>query len=229
MCSRFVLKSPPKAIANLFKLEKAVEWKPRYNVAPSHVIPAVTRDLDRKERELKLLQWGFVASWTQGGRLLVNVQSENIGEKPILQESFEKWRCLIPVDGFYEWRHQAKETHPYYIQMKDKKPFALAGLWATQKLEDKTLDACAILTTMPNEVVRAVHDRMPVIVDPQYYDVWLNSDDVRDFKEIEKLFRPYPPEEMEAHQVGAWVNNVTHDDEKCIEPSNEPETLSFNF
>ncbi|HJT23334.1 MAG TPA: SOS response-associated peptidase family protein [bacterium] len=99
MCSRFVLKSPPKTIANLFKLEKAVDWKPRYNVAPSNIIPVVTRDLDRKGRELKLLQWGFVASWIQGGRLLVNVQSENIGEKPILQESFEKWRCLIPVDG----------------------------------------------------------------------------------------------------------------------------------
>lgn len=229
MCSRFVLKSPPKTLANLFKLEKIFDWKPHYNVAPSHIIPAVTRDLQAKKRELKMLQWGFVASWTQGGRLLVNVQSESIDERPILQESFEKWRCLIPVDGFYEWRHQAKETHPYYIQMKDKRPFALAGLWAPQKLEDKTLEVCAILTTTPNEVVRAVHDRMPVIVDPKYYDLWLNSDDVRDFRDIEKLFRPYPAPEMEAYQVGAWVNNVTHNDEKCIEPSSEPETLTFEF
>ena len=229
MCSRFVLKSPPKAIANLFKLEKAVDWKARYNVAPSQKVPAVIRTLENKQREMKLLQWGFMASWTQGGRLLVNVQSENIREKPILEESFEKWRCLIPVDGFYEWRHYAKETHPYYFQMKDKKPFALAGLWAPQKVEDKTSEVCAILTTPPNEVVRAVHDRMPVILDPKNYDLWLNSDDVRDFGEIEKLFRPYPNEKMEAYQVGAWVNNVTHDDPKCIEPSNEPETLSFGF
>ncbi len=126
MCSRFALKSPPQAIANLFKLEKTADWKPRYNVAPSQKIPAVMKTLENKQREMKLLQWGFVASWTQGGRLLVNVQSENIREKPILEESFEKWRCLIPVDGFYEWRHQAKETHPFFIQMKDKKPFALA-------------------------------------------------------------------------------------------------------
>src|SRR5277367_3804186 len=108
MCSRFVLKSPPKDIANLFKLEKSVDWKPRYNVAPSQLIPAIVHPLEDKKRDIRLLQWGFMASWTQGGRLLINVQSENIDEKPILQESFEKWRCLIPVDGFYEWRHQAK-------------------------------------------------------------------------------------------------------------------------
>jgi putative SOS response-associated peptidase YedK len=229
MCSRFVLKSPPKALANLFKLEKAVDWKSRFNVAPSQKIPVVIKTMENSKREMKLLQWGFIASWTQGGRLLVNVQSENIREKPILEESFEKWRCLIPVDGFYEWRHQAKETHPYFIQMKDKKPFALAGLWCPQKLEDKTLEVCAILTTTPNDVVRVVHDRMPVVLNPKDYDLWLNSDDVRDFREIEKLFRPYPAGEMEAYQVGAWVNNVTHDDEKCIELSTGPETLSFNF
>lgn len=229
MCSRFVLKSPPQAIANLFKLEKAVDWKPRYNVAPSVKIPAAVRTLENKKREVKLLQWGFVASWTQGGRLVVNVRAEEIEEKPLFQESFEKWRCLIPVDGFYEWRNVAKETHPYYFQMKDKKPFALAGLWATQKTEEGTVESCSILTTSPNETVRAVHDRMPVIVDPKYHDLWLDSQDLRDFKEIKKLFEPFPAGKMETYQVGAWVNNVAHDDPKCIEPSSEPETLSFNF
>src|SRR5258708_32178965 len=130
MCSRFVLKSSAKAIASLFKTEQVSEWKPRYNVAPSQKIPAIVRSLENPKREMKLLQWGFVASWAQGGRLLVNVQSENISTKPILQESFEKWRCLIPVDGFYEWRHEAKETKPYFIRMRTEQPFALAGLWA---------------------------------------------------------------------------------------------------
>lgn len=229
MCSRFVLKSPSQALASMFKLEKAVDWEPSYNVAPSQKIPAVVRPLENKKREMKLLQWGFVASWNQGGRLLINVQSENIGDKPILEESFEKWRCLIPVDGFYEWRHQAKETRPFYFQMKDKKPFALAGLWAPQKVEDKVIEVCAILTTTPNEEVRVVHDRMPVILDPKHYDLWLESDDVRDFKEINQLFRPYPGEKMEGYQVGNWVNNVMHNDPKCMEPSNEPETISFDF
>jgi putative SOS response-associated peptidase YedK len=228
MCSRFVLKSPSQAVAKLFHLEKSVDWKPRYNVAPSQKIPAVIHPLDNAKREIKLLQWGFVASWSQGGRLVLNVQSENIDEKPIFQESFEKWRCLIPVDGFYEWRHQAKETHPFYFQMKDKKPFALAGLWATQKLEDKTVEVCAILTTTPNEAVRVVHDRMPVIIEPRDFDLWMDSD-VRDFREIKNLFHPYECDQMEGYQVGAWVNNVTHDDPKCIEPSSEPETLAFEF
>lgn len=224
MGSRFVLKSPPKDISNLFKLGKSLDWKPRYNVAPSQRIPVVIRPLGAKNREMKFLQWGFVASWIQGGRLLGNVECEYISEKPILQESFEKWRCLIPVDGFYEWRHEAKETQPYYFKRKDGKPFALAGLWASQTVEEKSIEVCAILTTTPNEAVRVIHDRMPVIIDPKYFDLWLNSDDVRDFREIEKLLRPYPGDEMEGHLVTAWVNNIAHDDEKCIEPSTEPET-----
>lgn len=229
MCSRFVLKSPPKAIASLFKLEKVVDWKPRYNVAPSQKIPAAIRTLEDKKRSIKLLQWGFVASWTQGGRLILNVRSEEIDEKPLFRESFEKWRCLIPVDGFYEWRHEAKETRPYYIQMKNKQPFALAGIWASQKVEGETIEACGILTTTPNDVVRVVHDRMPVIVDPKDYEAWLDSEDVRNFAALKKIFNPYSSDKMEAFQVGAWVNNVTHDDEKCVEPSNEPETLQLPF
>jgi putative SOS response-associated peptidase YedK len=229
MCTRFVLKSPSKALTPLFKVEKGVEWEPSYNVAPSQRIPAVIRTLENKKRVMKLLQWGFVASWNQGGRLLVNVESENIAEKPILEESFEKWRCLIPVDGFYAWRHQAKETRPFYFQMKDKKPFALAGLWAPQKVDDKIIEVCAILTTTPNEEVRVVHDRMPVIVEPKNYDLWMDSEDIRDFKEINKLFKPYPGDLMEGFQVGPWVNKVTTNDPKCIEPSNELEAPSTEF
>jgi putative SOS response-associated peptidase YedK len=229
MCSRFALKSPPQAIANLFKVEKAVDWKPRYNVAPSQTIPAVIHPLENKKREIRLVQWGFVASWIRGGRLLINVRSEEVDAKPFFQESFEKWRCLIPVDGFYEWRHEGKETRPYFFRMKKKQPFALAGLWAPQKSEGKTIQVCAILTTSPNEVVKAVHDRMPVIVEPGDFDLWLDSEDVRDFGEIKKILRPYPANKMESHQVGAWVNNAFHDDPRCLVPSREPETLSFSF
>lgn len=229
MCSRFVLKSSPKSIANLFNLEKTIDWKQRYNIAPSQAIPAVIRPLENKKREIKLIRWGFVASWIQGGRLILNIRSEEIGEKPFFQESFEKWRCLVPVDGFYIWRHEAKETHPYYFHMKNDAPFAMAGLWATQKFEDKDVDVCAILTTVPNDTVRAFHDRMPVIVAPSDYRLWLDSADVRDFEKLEKLFQPFPGNQIKSYQVGAWVNNVAHDDEKCIEPSSEPETISFPF
>lgn len=229
MCSRFVLKSPPKDIAGLFKLEKAVDWKPRYNIAPSQKIPAVIHPMESKKSEIRLLQWGFMASWTQGGRLVVNVQSESLNEKPLFQESFEKWCCLIPVDGFYHWRHEAKETKPYYIRMKNDKPFALAGIWAPQSFHGQNSEACAILTTVPNDVVRVTHDRMPVIIDPPNYHLWLDSDDVRDFKKIQKLFQPFPGEKMEAYEVDYWVNDTQHDDPRCIDPFQNPETIRMSF
>ena len=229
MCSRFALKSRPKAIANLFKLEQTLDWKPRYNISPSQKIPVVTRTFENKNREMKFLQWGFMASWMQGGQLLINVQSENINKKPILQESFEKWRCLIPVDGFYEWRHEAKETCPYYIRMKNDRPFALAGLWAPRNVNGQTMDSCVILTTTPNETVRAIHERMPVVVNPSDFNLWLDSMGVRDFKKIQRLFRPFPAEGMEAYEVDYWVNDTLHDDPRCIEPSQNEKTIPFSF
>lgn len=229
MCSRYVLKSKPADISSLFKTEKALDWKPRYNIAPSQKIPAFVRTLDHKAHEFKLLQWGFFAPWAQGGRLLVNVQSEEIREKPIFAEFFEKWRCLIPADGFYEWRHQAKETRPFYFQMADERPFAFAGIWSQQKVEGETVEVCAILTTQPNETVRAVHDRMPVILDPKDFDLWLNSEDVRDFERIERLFQPFSAGRMKSHAVGSIVNKMGHEGPDCIKPANEPETLSFPF
>ncbi len=224
MYTRFALKSSPKYIGELFQVEQLVEWNPRYNVSPSQTIPVVTHTLEEKKRILKLLHWGFVASWSQGGRLLANIRCEEIGERPILEESFEKWRCLIPVDGFYEWRHEAKETQPYYFRLKNRQPFALAGLWAPQKLAEETREVCAILTTTPNEVVRVIHDRMPVILEKKDYDVWLDSE-VRDFRVISRLFRPFDAEKMEGFQVSGWVNILTHDGEKCIERSDETDSL----
>src|SRR5262249_27109720 len=125
MCSRFALKSSPQAIVKRFGVEESFDWKPRYNVAPSQRIVTVIHTLESKKAEIRLLQWGFTATWSQGGRMIINVRSEEIGDKPFFQESFEKWRCLIPVDGFYEWRHQGKETRPYFFRMKKNQPFAL--------------------------------------------------------------------------------------------------------
>ncbi len=229
MCTRYVLKSPSKAISQLFKLEKTFEWKSSYNIAPSQTVPAVIRPMENKKREIKMLRWGFVASWTQGGRLVVNTRSEDIQDRPLFQESFEHWRCLVPMDGFYEWRHEAKETRPYYFKMKDEKPFAVAGIWATQKLETGTVDSVSLMTTTPNEAVRAIHDRMPVILEEKDFGLWLDIEDVRDFKKLRELLRPFPAEKMTSIPVSSKVNKTTFDESGCIEISYEPETLSFNF
>src|SRR5208283_4706174 len=182
MCTRYVLKSDPKMISQLFKLEKTIPWKSSYNIAPSQIVPAVIRPFESKKREFKMLHWGFVAAWTQGGRLVVNTRAEDIQDSPLFQESFEKWRCLVPMDGFYEWRLETKETRPYYFKMKDDRPFAVAGIWATQSLETKKEDSVSLITTSSNERVGVIHDRMPVILEEKDFGLWLDLEDVRDFK-----------------------------------------------
>lgn len=228
MCSRFALKSPPAAIASLFKAEKVFEWRPRYNLAPSQKIPVAVHSPEKKTREIKLLRWGFQASWTQAKRLIVNLRSEELDEKPDLREIFKQGRCLIPVDGFYEWKHAARETRPYYFHLKKEGPFALAGLWTIGKGSGDKSGACAILTTGPNEVVRAVHDRMPVVVREEDYGKWLDGE-LRDPQEIEKILRPISAAGMSCHQVGPWVNDANHDDPRCLEPFQGPETLELPF
>jgi putative SOS response-associated peptidase YedK len=229
MCTRYVLKSDPKKISQLFKLEETIQWKPSYNIAPSRMVPAVIRPLESKKREFKMLQWGFVAAWTQGGRLVVNTRAEDIQDRPLFQESFEKWRCLVPMDGFYEWRHEAKETRPFYFKMKDDRPFAVAGIWAKQTLETGTVESLSLMTTTPNEAVRAIHDRMPVILEEKDFGLWMDMQDVRDFEKLKELLKPYPGEKMTSIPVSSRVNKPTFDEPQCIEISDEPETLSLGF
>jgi len=170
-----------------------------------------------------------MASWTQGGRLVVNTRAEDIQDRPLFLESFEKWRCLVPMDGFFEWRHEAKETRPYYFKMKDDKPFAVAGIWATQTLETGTVDSLSLMTTTPNEAVRAIHDRMPVILEEKDFGLWMDLEDVRDFKKLKDLLKPFPAEKMTSLPVTIKVNKPAFNEPECIELSNEPETLSFGF
>lgn len=229
MCSRFALKSPPADLSAFLGLEKTFDWNPRYNVAPSQIIPAAIHPLESHKRESKLLRWGFNATWHQGGRLLVNARCEDLQDKPLFQESFEKWRCLIPVDGFYEWRHEARETRPFFIRVKSGKPFALAGIWAPQPIHGQTVDSCAILTTTPNDTVKAIHARMPVIIDPDDFNLWLDSKDLRDFDRITELFKPYPADRMEAWEVDNWVNDPKRDDSRCDAPFQNPGTLPLPF
>ena len=229
MCSRFALKTSAAQVASFLGVEESFQWNPRYNVAPSQKIPVAVRELGQGKRRVKLLHWGFAATWHQGGRLLVNARSEDLRDKPLFQESFEKWRCLIPIDGFYEWRHEARETKPFFIRLKSGKPFALAGLWAPQPFHGQTTDSCAILTTAPNDTVKAIHERMPVIVDPKNFSLWLDSEDVRDFAKIEELFKPYPAEKMEAFEVDTWVNDPRNDGPRCVTPFQNPGTLPLPF
>jgi putative SOS response-associated peptidase YedK len=229
MCTRFALKTKPAELQKLLGLEQTFEWEARYNLAPSQPVPAVIRPLESEKRELKFPRWGFVQSWAQGGRVLVNARSEDIQNKSLFQESFEKWRCLIPMDGFYEWRHEGKENKPYFIRMKSGKPFGVAGLWAPQDHQKQPVDSCVVLTTEPNGVVKAIHDRMPVIIQPSDFSLWLDSEHEMDFDRIERLMRPFPEDAMEAYEVSRSVNDPQTEGPECIEPFANPGTLSLPF
>jgi putative SOS response-associated peptidase YedK len=221
MCGRYTLKSPVERLAEKFHLTDALSLKPRYNIAPSQPVAVVRRLPDNSDRKLAMLRWGLIPAWVKdsaSGAQPINAKAETAAEKPMFRDAFRHRRCLVPADGFYEWRQEDKRKQPVYICMKDREPFAFAGLWERWEGSDgRTIESCALLTTEPNDLLRPVHDRMPVILDPKDYDLWLDPD-VRDAEKVRRLLGPYPPEEMTAYPVSLRVNNPRNDDPVCIEP-----------
>jgi putative SOS response-associated peptidase YedK len=188
---------------------------PRYNVAPTQQI-GVVRTADG-QRELSFMQWGLVPRWAKDpkiGSQMINARAETAAEKPAFRDAFRKRRCLVVADGFYEWKKTGGKTkQPFYIRMKDHRPFGFAGLWERWG----ELESCTILTTRPNELCASVHDRMPVILSPNDYDQWLDQQ-VTDAAALQPLLDPYPSDEMAADPVGTHVNSVRNIDERCIAP-----------
>lgn len=209
MCGRFALKTPVKKLAAAFQVEEVPAVEARYNIAPTQTILAVQQGLDG--REAKWLKWGLVPSWAKDtaiGARMINARSETVTEKPSFREAFKKRRCIIPADGFYEWQRTGGKKLPFFFQMKDERPFGFAGLWERWQGVDKELvESCTILTTRANEVLMPVHDRMPVILHPDDYELWLNVDE-RKVALVKELLQPYPAEEMHAYRVSEEVNNI---------------------
>jgi putative SOS response-associated peptidase YedK len=215
MCGRFAQRTSPRELARTFGVA-VPEVKARYNIAPTQEVLAVRQQAEA--RAAVMLRWGLIPAWARDpaiGQKLINARSETVSEKPSFREAFKARRCLVPADGFYEWRREGARKQPYYFQLRDGRPFAFAGLWECWRGADgEPVETCAILTTEANEVLRPVHDRMPVILAPEDYDLWLarrvgNASDVR------LLLRPYPAALMTSHPVGRRMNDVRHDDEGC--------------
>lgn len=191
---------------------------PRYNIAPTQPIPVIPND---GTKTVQLFHWGLVPHWakdTSIGNKLINARAETLAEKPSFKRAFAKRRCLILLDGFYEWRKDAgaKTKTPIHIKLKTGKPFALAGIWETWRdAEGKELKSCTIVTTEPNELIGAFHHRMPVILKPEAYEAWLNPESV-DPETLKHLFVPYPSEEMVAYPVSTGVNRAANDSPDCI-------------
>lgn len=223
MCGRFTLRESIKELAEVLEATsvKIKEEKARYNIAPTQDIIAARETSD--ERELVTLHWGLIPAWSKDpdiGARMINARSETVTEKPAFREAFRRRRCLIPSSGFYEWKREGTRKQPFYFKMKDDRPFAFAGLW--EQWEGKggeAIESCTILTTKANEVLVPVHDRMPVIIAPEDYELWLDPTTSK-AELLTPLLRPYPAEMMDSHPVSTSVNNPRYDSEDLLAPIN---------
>lgn len=221
MCGRFALITPGEALAEQFQLRDIPTVAPRYNVAPTQPVAAIRLNHRTAEREWTLFRWGLIPSWAKDlkfGARMINARAETVAEKPAFRAAFKRRRCLIPADGFYEWQKLDQSKQPIYIHAQDGRPFALAGLWETWHSADGSMiESCAILTTTPNDLMAPIHNRMPVILEPEDYEMWLDPGPRPE--DGLHLLRPYPPDKMHTYPVSTHVNNPRHDDPHCIAPA----------
>jgi putative SOS response-associated peptidase YedK len=221
MCGRFTLTVDPAELQGQFeKYNFPSQFAPRFNVAPTQPVLAIPND---GENTADFFVWGLIPMWAKDptiGSRLINARGETLEEKPAFRGSLKYKRCLILADGFYEWKSGGarKAKTPYFIHMKDRKPFAFAGLWDSWNSPDGSLvRSCTIITTEPNELVSIVHNRMPVILHPRDYDKWLDTSPQTPGN-LKPLLKPFPVEEMTAYPVSTLVNKTENDTAELLVP-----------
>lgn len=221
MCGRFLLVTLGRDLAERFELAEEPSVEPRYNIAPTQMVAAIRVDVDKRQRRLTMLKWGLIPFWAKDmtiGSRMINARAETVADKPAFRAAFKHRRCLVPADGFYEWKREKGKKQPYLIRMADLSPFAFAGLWEQWKdPEGNMVESCTILTTDANPLIEPIHDRMPVILPPPDYDLWLNPG-VKKRDALEPLLRAYPREEMTMSPANPKVNSSTYDAPECMEP-----------
>ena len=218
MCGRYRLSRRKQLIQEYFDTTDEVDWEPRYNIAPSQSVGIIRQDREKPERRFSLARWGLIPYWAKDssiGNKLINARSETVGSKPAFREAFENRRCLIPADGFYEWKRIVNGKQPFHFGLRDDSLFTFAGLWDQWKdASGQAVESCSILTTTPNALLADVHDRMPVILSPEHYDLWLDPG----FKRTESLkgmLSPFDATLMKRYPVSTRVNFVKNDDPEC--------------
>ena len=222
MCGRFTLRASAGTVAEQFAVFELPPFTPRFNIAPTQPVPVVRIDPQPTEprRQLVWLRWGLIPSWAKDpaiGNRMINARAETVAGKPSYRAALRRRRCLVVADGFYEWRKAAGQKQPYFIHMADHKPFAFAGLWeAWEGADHSHIESCTILTTEPNDLLRPIHDRMPVILAAEQYDRWLDPA-TREAEVVLPLLKPFPSEPMAAYAVGTLVNNPGNDEPACVE------------
>jgi len=224
MCGRFAQNTKPQELAKQFQIQLRVgleEFQPRYNVAPSSRVSCIRVPIHETKPVLEMLKWGLIPSWAkdpQIGFKLANARAETLDTLPSFRPAFKARRCLVPIDGFYEWNQDTKPKQPSYFFMKNEEPFCLAGLWESWKHPDGGLiDTFTLVTTEPNAVVKPVCDRMPVILDEKDFAFWLDPQN-QDVEKLKKLLKPYPADAMGGHAVSTYVSKAGNEGSVCITP-----------
>jgi putative SOS response-associated peptidase YedK len=219
MCGRYAITSAPEAIRRLFGYDEQPNFPPRYNVAPTQPVPIVRMIEGR--RQFALVRWGLIPAWVKDPRgfsLLINARGESLEEKPAFRAALRYRRCLFPADGFYDWRREGERARPYYVRRKAGGAMAFAGLWENwMGPNGEEMETAAIVTTRANRMLATVHPRMPAIVPPEAFDLWLDSRSV-DVTRAAALIAPAPEDMLEMHEVSPAVNSVASDTPDLIEP-----------
>jgi putative SOS response-associated peptidase YedK len=217
MCGRFVLKTPAAALTRIFGVDEGIDYPLRFNIPPGTDIPVI-RHSPEGRRVLHLLRWGLVPHWAKDagiGAKLNNARAEGVLEKPSFRDAFRRRRCLIPADGFYEWKREGKLKQPYYISLKSGQPLAMGGLWESWRTPDGgILRTCAVITTGPNAVMAPIHDRMPVIIGADDWQAWLNAP----AEAVMPMLQPPADSLIQAWPVSRRVSKTAEDDAGLIKP-----------
>jgi putative SOS response-associated peptidase YedK len=221
MCGRFTLFVDPKDLMEAFPgFEVPADWTPRYNIAPTQPVAVIANN---NQDKIEFFQWGLIPSWAKDpkiGNRMITARSETLAEKPSFRTAYRRRRCLVLADGFYEWRKEPgqKTKTPMYIRLQSGEPFGFAGLWESWRSpEDDTTLSCTIITTTPNELVKEIHNRMPVILDRAAYDLWLDPAE-QSPDQLQEWLRPYPASEMTAYPVSRLVNSPSNDVPEVVVP-----------
>lgn len=227
MCGRYRLSRRKELLAEYFDTNfDDLEWEPRYNVAPTQQIPVLRQGMKGAPWRASLMQWGLIPAWAtdrSGGARMINARSETASTKPSFREALQKRRCLIPADGFYEWKRNGKSKQPYCFEVGEGEVFAFAGLWDSWRDAGGTMvETCTILTTTPNEMLADVHDRMPLILASDVHDAWLDPE-MQDADRALELLRPLDSKLMRRYPVSTRVNQVINDDVECSLPVELPQ------
>lgn len=222
MCGRFTLTTNGQAIAKAFQLSEVSDLSPRYNIAPSQLVATIVQN-SQGQKSFQSMKWGLIPSWAKDpkiGHRLINARAETLQEKPSFRSAFQRRRCLILADGFYEWLKLESSKQPYYIHLQDRQLFAFAGLWEEwQSQQQEVIVSCCIITTEANELIKPLHHRMPVILSSDTYSQWLDPT-INVTDQLQGFLTPYNSAQMKTYPVSQNVNRPTYDQPDCLEPIN---------